>query len=88
MTYGSEDMIPLETRFQTLRRSLFDPDSNDQLLQESLDLIDERREVAMVQLAHYQQKLKQGYNMGVKVRLLTLGDLVLRRVVETTKNPS
>ena len=41
-----------------LRTSLFDPYKNDQLLRESLDLIDERREIAMVQLAHYQQKLK------------------------------
>ena len=42
----------------------------------------------MVQLAHYQQKLKQGYDMGVKVRPLALGDLVLRKVVGTAKNPS
>ena len=53
MTYGSKAVIPLKTRFPTLRTSLFNPDDNDQLLQESLDLIDEQREVAMVQLAHY-----------------------------------
>ena len=41
----------------------------------------------MVQLAHYQQKLKQGYDMGVEVRPLALGDLVLRRVGRTAKNP-
>ena len=58
MTYGFEAIIPLETRFLTLRTSQFDPDKNDQLLREILDLINERREVAMVQLAHYQQKLK------------------------------
>jgi len=32
MTYGVEAMIPLETRFQTLRTSLFTPNSNDSLL--------------------------------------------------------
>lgn len=58
MTYGSEAVIPLEIGFLTLRTSLFNPNSNDQLLRESLDLIDEQREVVMVQLAHYQQKLK------------------------------
>ena len=58
MTYGSETVILLETGFSMLRTSLFTPDNNDQLLQKSLDLIDERREEAMVQLAHYQQKLK------------------------------
>ena len=58
MTYGFEVVIPLETRFLTLRTSMFTPDNNVQLLQKSLDLIHERREVAMIQLAHYQQKLK------------------------------
>ena len=42
----------------------------------------------MVQLAYYQQKLKQGYDTGVRVRPLALGDLVLRKVVGTAKNPS
>ena len=29
MTYGSEAVIPLESRFSTLRTSLFDPNNND-----------------------------------------------------------
>ena len=51
-------------------------------------MIDERREVTMVQLVYYQQKLKQGYDTGVRARPLALGDLVLRKVVGTAKNPS
>ena len=58
MTYGSEAVIPLETGFLKLRTSLFTPDNNDQLLERILDLVDEQREATMVQLAHYQQKLK------------------------------
>ena len=42
----------------------------------------------MVQLAYYQQKLKQGYDTNVKLRPLTFGDLVLRKVVGTVKNPA
>ena len=42
----------------------------------------------MVQLAYYQQKLKQGYDANVKLRPLTLGDLVLRRIVGIAKNPT
>ena len=42
----------------------------------------------MVQLAHYQQKLKQGYDANVKLRPLTPSDLVLRKVVGTAKNPT
>ena len=88
MTYVSEAMIPLETGFSKLRTSLFTPDSNDRLLEKSLDLVDEQREVAMVQLAYYQQKLKHGYDTGVRARPLAPGDLVLRKVVDTAKNPS
>ena len=42
----------------------------------------------MVQLAHYQQKLKQGYDAKVKLRPLAPGDLVLRKVLGTTRNPA
>ena len=86
-TYGVEVVIYLETGFLTLRTSLFAPGSNDNLLEKSLDLVEERRENVMVQLAHYQQKFKQGYDSSVKLRPLAPGDLVLRKVVSTAKNP-
>ena len=70
MTYGAKAVIPLETRFPTLKTSLFTPSSNDSLLEKSLDLIEEQKENAMVQLACYQQKLKQGYDLGVRLRPL------------------
>ena len=88
MTYGVETVIPLETRFPMLRISLFTPDRNDNLLKKSMDLIEEWRENAMVQLAYYQQKLKQEYDSNVKLRPLAPGDLVLRKVVGTAKNPA
>ena len=53
MTYGAEAVIPLETRFPTLRTSSFTPSNNDELLGKSLDLIEEQRENVMVQLANY-----------------------------------
>ena len=88
MTYGAKTVIPLEIGFLTLRSSLFNPSDNNEYLKKNLDLIEEKRENAMVQLAYYQQKLKQGYNVNVKLRPLTPGDLVLRRVVGTAKNPA
>ena len=48
MTYGAKDVIPLKTGFPTLKTSLFSPSSNNNLLERSLDLIEERRESAMV----------------------------------------
>ena len=88
MTYGAEAVIPLETGFPTLRTSTFTSDGNDELLEKGLDLIEEWRENAMVQLAYYQHKLKQGYDTNVKLRPLALRDLVLRKVLGTTKTPA
>ena len=88
MTYEAETVIPLETGFPTLRTSLFALDNNDHLLEKSLDLIKERRERVMIQLAYYQQRLKQGYDSNVKLRPLAPGDLVVRKVVGTAKKPT
>ena len=88
MTYGAKAVIPLETGFPTSRTNSFNPRDNDEQLTKSLDLIEEKRENVMVQLAYYQQKLKQGYDANVKLRPLTPGDLVLLKVVSAAKNPA
>ena len=88
ITYGDEVVIPLETGFPTLRTSSFNLNDNNGLLEKSLNFIEERRESAMVQLAYYQHKLKQDYDANVKLRPLAPGDLVLRKVLGTIKNPA
>ena len=87
MTYGVEAVIPLEIGFPTLRTSSFNPSNNNELLEKSLDFIEERRKSAMIQLAYYQHKLKHGYYANVKLRPLAPDDLVLRKVLGITKNP-
>ena len=86
MTYGAEAIIPLVTGFPTLKTSSFNLSSNNELLEKSLDLIEERKESAMVLLAYYQHKLKRSYDAKVKSRPLVPGDLVLRKVLVTAKN--
>ena len=53
MTYGVETVIPLEIGFPTSRTSSFNPKDNDEQLTRSSDLIEEKSEIAMIQLAHY-----------------------------------
>ena len=81
-------VIPIETGFLMLRTGSFNPSDNNGLLEKSLDFIKEMRASTMVQLAYYQHKLKQGYDANVKLRPLTPGDLVLRKVLGTAKNPT
>ena len=87
MTYGAETVIPLEINFPTQKTSTFCPNANNELLEKNLDLIEERRESAMVHLAYDQQKLKQGYDAKMKLRPLAPEDLVLRKVLGTARNP-
>ena len=88
MTYRAEAVIPLQLGLPTLRTDQFSVEEKNRLLSDSLDVIEERREVAVVKMAHYPQRLKQGYDKGVKLRPLAPGDLVLRKVVGTAKNPA
>ena len=89
MTFGAEVVIPLETRFLTLRTSSFNPSSKNGLLEKSLDLIEKKKKKsAMVQLAYYQHKLNQGYDANVKSRPLVPSNFVLRKVLGTAKNPT
>ena len=88
MTYGVEAIIHLESGFTTLRTHQFNVEENNCLLQDSLDVAEERIEVAMVKMAHYQQKLMQRYDKGVKSKPLAPEDLVLRKVVGPAKNPT
>ena len=88
MTYGAEAVIPLESGFPTLRTDQFDVEENNCLLLDSLDVVEEKREVTTVKMSYYQQKLKQGYDKGVKSKPLALGNLVLRKMVGIAKNPA
>ena len=88
MTYGAEAVLPLEDSFPTLKSSTFTPKNNDELLGRSLDLAEEKREKAMIHMACYHQKLKQGYDVNVKLRPLSPGVLVMRKIPGSAKNPS
>ena len=44
MTYGVEVILPLETSFPTLKTGTFTSSHNDELLERSLDLIEEKRQ--------------------------------------------
>ena len=48
LTYGSEAVIPVEIGMPSVRCALFDPLANDEALRLSLDLLEEKREVAAI----------------------------------------
>ena len=86
ITYEAKAVIPLESGFPTLRTDQFNVEENNCLLLDSLNVAGERREVVTIKMEYYQQKLKQRYDKGGRSRPLAPGDLVLRKVVGTSKN--
>ena len=70
-----------------MKTDQFDSRKNYQLICAILDLAEEKRELATVKLAHYQQKLSQGYDKNARSRTFPRGDLVLRKVIRNTRNP-
>ena len=71
-----------------MRREAFSEDSNDNQLRVNLDILDEVRDGASQKMTKYQQKMVEYYNKRVKLRRLNIGDLVLCKVMPTTKNPT
>ena len=53
-----------------------------------MDLIDEVREEAMKRMAKHKEAMARYYNRKVKVKRFNTGDLVLRKVLQATKDSS
>ena len=80
LAYRAEAMLPVETVVPSHRRIHYDPEENEKLLSESLDLIEEKRNDASLNAAAHRHKISKHYNSKVKARSLHEGDLVLKRV--------
>ncbi|XP_074298338.1 uncharacterized protein LOC141629197 [Silene latifolia] len=86
LVFGAEAVIPSEVRVPTHRYGCITEDRNQVEMASSLDTIDELRTSAQIKMASYRQTVAKSYNKNVKVRTLQVGDLVLRKVFQNTKN--
>ncbi|XP_074265134.1 uncharacterized protein LOC141587558 [Silene latifolia] len=86
LVYGAEAVIPSEVLVPTHRYGCQTAEQNKVEMARSLDTVDELRESAYIRMASYKQSVTRTYNKNVKIRTLEVGDLVLRRVFENTKN--
>ena len=88
LTYNTEVVIPVEVGISSIKREMFHEDNNDDQLRVNLDYLDEVRDGAFNKMTKYQQKMVDYYNKRVKFKWLDIGDLVLRKVTPTTKDPA
>jgi hypothetical protein len=77
LLYGEEAMTPEEIKFQGLRTNIQIIEEEEQVT--SKDLLEEERMKAIQNLEKYQSETKNWYNMKVRLRQLSPGDLVLKR---------
>ena len=61
---------------------------NDKAMRLQLDLLDEVKETAEQRLARYLDLVAKHYNSRVRHRDFKVGDLVLRKVMGATKDPT
>ena len=86
LTYGSEAVIPVEVELTSYRVDKHNEEKNDEAMHLQLDLLDEVRAMAEQRLARYQDLMAKHYNSRVKHREFKEGDLVLRKVMGTTRD--
>jgi hypothetical protein len=88
LAYKVEAVIPLEVSIPTTRTTDFAVQTNEDNLRKDLDLLEERRDMATVRLASYQQRIKREHDKNINHRVFRIGDLVLRKVMTNTRRPN
>ena len=88
LTYGSEAVIPAEVGLTSYKVDNHDERKNDEAIRLQLNLVNEVRETAEQRLARYQDRMAKHYNSRVRHRDFQVGDLILRKVMGTTKDPT
>ena len=78
MLYGAEAMLPHELRFNAPRITGYDKDEAQEALEDSQDVADEAKEIALSRVMAYQQKLRNYHSYRLRTRTFDIGDLVLR----------
>jgi hypothetical protein len=78
LVYGAEAILPIDLEYGPPRTRAYDDRCNQTNREDSLDQLEEARDVALLHSARYQQSLRRYHARGVRSRDLQVGDLVLR----------
>ena len=84
MVYGAEAVLPSDIHHDSPRVANYVEADNEQARQEALDLLDEKRDMALARSAVYQQDLRRYHSRRVRTRTFQEGDLVLRLIQDQT----
>ncbi|XP_070046912.1 uncharacterized protein [Nicotiana tomentosiformis] len=83
--YGAEALIPVKVVELTLRYFRMDNESNNDAMLVNLELLDKHRDLAHIRIVAQKQRLERYYNRRANLRYFKVGDLVLRKVTQNTR---
>jgi hypothetical protein len=78
LVYGAEAILPTDLEYDSPRTKAYDDRSNQTSREDSLDQLEEARDVALLHSARYQQSLRRYHARMVRPQGFQVGDLVLR----------
>jgi hypothetical protein len=78
LVYGAEAILPTDLEYGSPRTRAYADQSNQANREDSLDQLEEARDMALLHSARYQQSLRRYHARRVRPRDLQVGDLVLR----------
>jgi hypothetical protein len=78
LVYGAEAILPTDLEYGSPRTKAYDDRSNQASREDSLDQLEEARDVALLHSAGYQQSLRRYHARRIRPQGFQVGDLVLR----------
>jgi transposase InsO family protein len=78
LVYGAEAILPKDLEYGSPRTKAYDDRGNQASREDSLDQLEEARDMALLHSTRYQQSLRRYHARGVRPRGFQVGDLVLR----------
>jgi transposase InsO family protein len=78
LVYGAEAILPTDLEYGSPRTKAYVDQSNQTSREDSLDQLEEARDVALLHSVRYQQSLRRYHARRVRPRGFQVGDLVLR----------
>ena len=88
LAYISDAVIPAEVGLTSYRVENYAEEKNEEAIRLQLNLMDEVHMIVKQRLARYQNLMEKHYNSNVRHRDFQVEDLVLRKVMGATRDPS
>ncbi|XP_070047364.1 uncharacterized protein [Nicotiana tomentosiformis] len=85
LVYGAEALIPVKVGEPSTRYIQATEESNEEEMRMNLDLLEERREAALIRMAAQKQIIKRYYNRKAHLKYFKIGDFILKKGFQSTK---